>query len=627
MRKGPALVTLGIALTAPLLLLFGINVFINFGLPLVISFQPERLRVTYSSARMYWPGEVDVSDLRIVAQGPLDQWALEVDHATAVIDLPPLLDRTFSAHTIRGTGGTLRYRVRRPEEQRPLPGVVVESADPPIAELTNPPARPPELLYPPPLDPWHVALSDVTLDGLREVWFGSFRYDGNARVSGELAYTLLEHLAVKQAVLEMTDGTIAVGGGDMLDGVHGRVDLAIEGMNPAVYAGIEAFGFITAKVSVAGQVQDLSFLDFYLGEAPWAKLTGGEGDLAVEALLDHGRFADGSTLEAHVRAVEGHWFDYVARGGALLRLLVSSPGGVPETRITVDFADYAITRDGFPTALVEGAGFRVSARSPDVRLDRPFTKMAFDLDLPEANIRDVAAYNTYLPSNLGLKIHSGTGRLRGRVKVSTAERIVSGGLVLTGTDLRLSLGKLALRAQLVLDARLRSGDLKAGVYDMAGTHLTLRGVRLVDPGKDSDAKDDSKAWWADLTLDSARVRVTAREFLVADVRVTMRDTIPIITIVSARKRIPRWIRGILAIKRVAGTARIRVGDDTLTVPSFAVRAGPFGVKAQAHVDPHGTQAHLLLDYGALALGIDIAGERTKLQIFSPRRWYARQELP
>jgi hypothetical protein len=617
-------VMLGMTLSAPFALWLGINLFINLGLPAVISYQPERLRVTYSWARMGMPGEVEVHDLRIVAQGPLDQWALEVDRATAVIDLLPLLDRTFSAHQIRGTGGTLRYRVRIPSADRPPPGAPADDINPPIPELQNPPSPAPEELYAPPNNPWHVALTDVTLDGLREVWFGSVRYEGNSSVSGELAYTLLEHLGVRQAVLKMTDGAITVGGGEMLHGVHGRLDLAIEGMNPAVNAGIEAFGFITAKVSMAGKVQDLRFLDFYLGEVPWVQLTGGEGDLEVEALLDHGRFADGTSLTANVRAVEGHWFDYVARGDALLRLLVSSPAAIPETRITVDFADYAITRDGQTSALVEGEGFRVAARSPDVRLDRPFTKMAFDLDLPEARIPDVAVYNTYLPANLGMKIRGGTGRVRGNVKVSTSERIVSGGLVLTGSNVALSLGQLAVRAQVVLDARLRSGDLDAGVYDMAGTHLTLRGVRLVDAAHDSDDKDDSKAWWADLTLDSARVHAAAREFLVADLRVKMRDTIPIITVVSAQKRIPRWIRGILAIKKVSGTARVRIGDDTLVVPSFKVRAGPFGVKLQARLDHRGTRAHMLLDYGILGLGVDIEGAKTKLHIFSPRRWYASQ---
>lgn len=345
---------LGMTLSAPFALWLGINLFINLGLPAVISYQPERLRVTYSWARMGMPGEVEVHDLRIVAQGPLDQWALEVDRATAVIDLLPLLDRTFSAHQIRGTGGTLRYRVRIPSADRPPPGAPADDINPPIPELQNPPSPAPEELYAPPNNPWHVALTDVTLDGLREVWFGSVRYEGNSSVSGELAYTLLEHLGVRQAVLKMTDGAITVGGGEMLHGVHGRLDLAIEGMNPAVNAGIEAFGFITAKVSMAGKVQDLRFLDFYLGEVPWVQLTGGEGDLEVEALLDHGRFADGTTLTANVRAVEGHWFDYVARGDALLRLLVSSPAAIPETAISSEASAVLLaTVQGIPALVLQ----------------------------------------------------------------------------------------------------------------------------------------------------------------------------------------------------------------------------------------------------------------------------------
>ena len=50
----------------------------------------------------------------------------------------------------------------------------------------GPPLVRPEDIYPPPVEPWLVALDDVEVSDIREVWLGDYRFVGEAQLAGEI---------------------------------------------------------------------------------------------------------------------------------------------------------------------------------------------------------------------------------------------------------------------------------------------------------------------------------------------------------------------------------------------------------------------------------------------------------
>lgn len=599
MRWRRTLVVGGVTLIAlPAACLIGVNAFLNLGLSALLNGQPDRLQITWRWAWMWKPGDVSVDGLHIYVQDPLDTWTIDVDHAAATIDLAALRGHTFSAGAIRASGGVFHFETRVPPEG--------------------------EVRVPVP-NPWAVELHDIQLAGLREAWLGDAHYQGEANVSGEVYYQLADHLELRDVVLDLTGGEVSAGGAVVANAIQGRVELAIAPLNPA--GGVGLFGFVTARIALTGQSQDLRYLDFYLSAIPWVNLTGGVGDLTVDVNVDHGRFGVDSRVTANVRGIDAHWFDYLAHGDGVLEVLVGAPDGVPATTLTVDFGAYTITRAGLEAALVQGSGFQVTARSPDVALDKPLTGLSIDLDLPDATVQDFSAYDLYLPAGLGLSLQGGTGKLHGHLHASTPDNTASGEMTLEGEGIRMRLDKLAVKARLALNAHLVSGSLDAGAYDVSGTSLSLRDVRLVDGADDREGRDGSVGWWADLTFQDAHLTPGAPVFLDARLKVKLRDTVPIITVLSAKKPLPSWVRGALALQRVAGTARVRLGDDLVSVPELTLRAGAYGVVLKLRATHGDTRTLFLLDYGALAVGMRVSGAVAEVHLLDARRWYAAQPSP
>src|SRR6185436_4137084 len=163
-----------------------------------------------------WPGVVHVRDFRIRNQTVTNQWWASVDRGSFTIRLFDLRDRELMIDGLSGSGVSFRLRRRvdvprwvrkpRPELQPSIPG------------FANPPARPPEALYPRPRgqrgprpDPWRIRLARVDLDDVREIWVDEFRFAGVARIAGGFDMTIWRRLQVDPTRLQIVSGGISLG--------------------------------------------------------------------------------------------------------------------------------------------------------------------------------------------------------------------------------------------------------------------------------------------------------------------------------------------------------------------------------------------------------------------------------
>ncbi len=642
----------GLLLAFPVAVLLGVNTFINLWLPVVLNQQPERVRITYDVAWMFVPFEVEVRQLQIRSQSPRDQLIIEVDRATATIDVATLLDRTFSAHTIEAHGASFRYRIRAdapPPITPPEPGVALPVAavvlpavtpavvepepatatprTPPIAGLENPPVPRPEDLYPPPGDFWTILLADVVVDGVREIWMEDYRFIGNARVtSKELRLQPTLYVSVKDTVLDIREGQVLTGEDPLLINLHGTVSVGLDGLRPKEHPGRTVFGFLSTRATLDADVKNLAFLDYYLRKAPWLRIGGGEGGLHIDVKLENGAFQEGSVLTAAVKDIAARFLSYSIVGDGAVRLEVAKQeGGAPESRLAVDFGDFAISRDGDATPHVQGKGFHVAARTDDVALDAPFTALDVVLVIPPSQARDVAVFNAYLPTDIGLALKGGTGAVRGRFEVSTVDNVGRGELFLTGKNLRATLDDLTIIGDLKLHANVPEGRLDDGRYDISGSSLELSNVDITDEKLRRNGKDGSKGWWATIRLPRGYAASGAAVFLDASLVMRLRDTVPFITIFSQKQPLPGFVRGMLDIEDVSGEARIRLGDTVLHLPTFDVRGDKnFAVSMQLRRKELEYFGKLYARYGVLSLGMELDGAESRIHLGNPRKWYDRQ---
>lgn len=624
--------------------------FVNVSLPILVNRQPERILMTYDVAWLSTSGAIEVHNLEIRQQSPKDQWLLHVDEGVGFVDLRALLDRTIHVTAAEGRGVSFRWRARADATRRvTTPGVSadpavapdggapsepfqvvadapVEDWTPPIPGFTNPPVPSPEDIYPS-ATPWRIQLEGIHAESVRELWVGDYQYSGDGELRGALTLEAHKWLEVQAVQLHLHDGTVTRGPEAMLKQVAGDVSIDLVGTNPQALEGRDLFGQVSAKVALAADVANLAFLDFYLQSAPWLHLSGGVGTLAVDVAVEDGAFLDGSTVAADVHDIVARFLSYSVVGDGRVRLGVDTRDQVASTELSVDFLDFAINHDGDEEPHVKGRGFRVSATTADRALDRPFTTLDVVLELPEAEIPNVAVYDAYLPRDLGLRLLAGAGVVKGHLEASTGERKCHGVIDLHADGVRASLDGLTLSGDVAVHAEVPTGNLETGTYDISGTTLDLRRVRVVSADSNRGGKDNSEAWWAKIKLPTGHVAAGAPVFLDAGLAVSFRDTVPFITVFSEKQQLPGWVRGLLAVKPVTGTARVQMGDDVLRVSRFQLFAGQFEVLLELRRRQE-MVGKLYARYGKLSLGMALGarGENT-FRLFNAKSWYDAQPKP
>lgn len=639
----------------PPALLLGVNVFINLWLPGLINMQPERVKVTWAVAWMVVPGEVEVNGLFIRSQSPFDQVSISVDHATGTIALRDLFDKRFRAYDIVAQGASLRYRARKDAPAPPvvvpvvspdaprLPDSLVADAPPTppaappepgpdrtpsIDGLLNPPVPNPDTIYPPPPGYWTIVIADTVITDVREIWLEDYHFVGEAQVRArEFTLQPTMFVALDDAQVTLVDGQVLLGEDAALLGIKGKIGVSLDGLSPKDNPGRSIFGFLTVDADIAATVKNLAFLDFYLRAAPWLALSGGKGDLAVTIAMKRGEFLPGSVLSAGVKDISAQFYSYSIVGDGRVRMSVDTVDALPESTLQVNFDDFVIEHAGDSAPHATGKGLSVVARTADVALDDPFTALRIEIDLPSSTLPDAAVYNTYLPRGIGLQLRDGQGTVSGHLAVTTPENIVRGKVNLAASGIRMTLDDLTLRGDVAIDVDVPSGRLDAGRYDVSGSALRLRNVRVSGRAGDKTPSEGSAGWWATLRVPRGTAASGGGGRFDATLALQMRDSVPLVTVFSEKEPLPKWVRGLLDIDGLGGTARVELGGSGFHIPRLEL-SGAHRFLAKLALERRGrsTRGKLYVRYGILQAGIRLDDDARKVIIFTPKKWFAKEKL-
>lgn len=599
------------------------NGLLNLALPALINQRPERMRVVFDSAWMFVPGRVQVNGLQVRGQGLTDQWRITADEVSARVSLPEIFERRFRAGDVRATGVSLRYRRRLepPPPPTPLdapPERVEASNDPPIQGFTNPPELNPDVLYPAPKRRWLIRLDDIRAYDVREIWIGGYRLTGAA--------TLAANLAIADPYIDI-DGDLLLDGlrADIGDtpvavGIQGTASILVDSMN-RLDPGPDRLAAVSGRVRVGLDVEELRFLDFYLAGVPWLSL-GGVGHVEVDAGFQDGQFRVGSGLLADFPELLVRFVTNDVTGAGRIRAEVGEDvDGQPESRLSVDFDDFAVTPDGGTAALAEGTGFHVGLVSPDVALNEPFTQASVVVDLPRSRIPDFSMYNMFLPADTGLTLEGGTGDIAGHLEASTLGSSAVGELSLNGDEVRVRFDSFVYTADLALRAAVSEARLDLGRYTLGRTTLDLTQGGLVNRAR-RDPLDGARRWRASVVVTEGVIQVQAPTYL--DARLTMRctDSVPFVRVFTDGRKLPGWARDAMSVSNVSGEARLQLGQRRLEVSSCRIRSGKYKVDLRfLRRDGMASRGDLLLSVGPLAVAIGLRGSEREVHVLDARKRY------
>lgn len=287
------LVILVAAIASELAWVVGMNLFLNSRLlATMINRKPEKMRIEWESARTWWPGDLRVKGFAIRANQLDVQWVVELDEARAQVGLLALLEKRFLTENLVAHGGSFRLRNHPKTEFQlakepviaPIPWVEYEMLPPGFepAVIAKTERRPPRKAL------WAADLRGVKATGFREIWINEYRYQGDATGTGDFFIRAKEYLDLSAANVELHEGTVTLGEQEVLEVRKGALSFAIPDVSLVEYRGREVLAFMDAKATLESGVDNIRFVDFYLGRFPGLELRSGPGALWVNVAMVDG---------------------------------------------------------------------------------------------------------------------------------------------------------------------------------------------------------------------------------------------------------------------------------------------------------------------------------------------------
>ena len=587
-----------------------------------ISRRPEILSVSWDSAWSVFPGVLHVRGLRIRKQNRHAQWTARLDSAKARVSLVGLLHRDLSFGSIEGDGLEVRLRFRadpRPESREEADAWDrMRALEPPLEGWTNPPDPRPEILRPP--DPnrkrWRYRFEDVDVRGVREIWIGAHRFEGDARLLADLVDVKARHFfELDDAELRDVKGEVTTGGETLAKDVAGSLRCSIARQDLGGRA-VEMLDDMDADVDLSAFVADLSLLDVHLRAIHGLSMKGGAGPVTAKVRLRDGRFAPGTHVVTEPEGIEATVFAGILRGDASVAWDVEKGGGGPEGRGTVTFAKYDVTYPDSPVPHVAGENLRATLTTKDLDVRKPFEDVELSVTVPSARVTSIAAYSRWLPEGSPFRLTGGRGTIEGNVTLTPDSG--HGHVSLVSKDVRVRADELDLLGSLAIDAPLKAARPQDGFFDFSGTKVDVTEL------SSGAARHPIDGWWAhvqasELTLSSGPGGLT----VAGSGSASLRDSAPIVSAWASQKLVAKLFRGALTDRNVEMTTRFQAGASGWSVRDLEVHGDRMVAFACLDVHPPSRRGAVYFDGGLLSVGIRLTGDGRDVTPLARRAWWDR----
>ena len=584
------------------------NVFLNSNrAPNAINRKPEKFQLGWRSAWSLYPGMVVLRGARLRGRTKGTEWYAQLDFVTANFHLLPLLRRTVHLRNVKADG--VQYRQRR----RMFPGAtsrVPLSELPPIPEHLDiagappRPARPPK----PPGPPWTV-LADEIVCNMEELWIDRFRLDGPLRVETPMSLRVRGSMEFPRIRLAMASGDLRAGERTIFHALGLDIEATLHPFIPKRARGLAFFHYLSGRFALQSDSASLFFLEAYFRKTHWLHFNDRAGG-RMELRLDHGRLQPGSTLQIPNDHVDMTFLDRRLTGKGLITGSVEEAAGAVQSKLTVLLHEFQLAPVGSTEPFARGQGATVVASSTALDLSNPFTDTKVVLDLPQAEILDLAFYNSMIPPGSRFRLLSGTGTLRYHLEGSQEARSLHGTIDLAVKRGAARFENFVMRGGFTLKTLLRQASPRELLFDVSGTRL--------------DFRTEKPVWTATITFPKAEMRFSEPMRIEAAVQLAMLDTRPLVACYDALKGVPDWLKKMMLIENIRGGAALDVRRDHVVVNDLDVTGTGLQALADLVLGKGSREGILYLRYHGFSLGIELQKGGRNLIIIGPQRWFEQQ---
>jgi hypothetical protein len=372
----------------------------------------------------------------------------------------------------------------------------------------------------------------------------------------------------------------------------------------------------SGHVDLRWRFDSLRWLSDLLVRGEWLRFDGaGELDAALQ--IEAGQLAPGSRFEVPGVQLQTRVLgDRISgRAHAVGRIAPAAGAEPAQARVEVVLDEYAIASDDAPDQpYVEGRALRVELASAGT-LAEFRDQLQARLQFAQARVPDLRRYNHYLPS-AQLRFTSGSGTLDGDLALDAQGQVAHGTFAVRARGAGLRFARLDLGGDVAVDTRLRRADLAERKFDLDGSRIALSRVAFRDP-----SGVQRRDWWARIELPRAHGEWGRPLSLDGEARIAMKDVGFLLALFAQKKPFPRWVARLVDAGQAEVEGRARLRGKSLVLDRLQAENRRFRVQARLKLEDAQARGDLLLHWGVLGIGVELAPEERDWRLVKPTQWY------
>ncbi|MCB1057337.1 MAG: hypothetical protein KDD11_17695 [Acidobacteria bacterium] len=575
----------------------------------VLSRRPEKLQVTWERAWSWYPGQVTVRGLVIRSQTERMQTEISAPEARGRVGLLPLLSRRLVVRGLEGDGVVVRARHRldaAPEYRK------VESWQPPVAGLENPPGIKPEEVYGTGKHSWTLDFSAVRRVRGEEIWVDAVKVGPGVSASGDAQVVTRKDFTLEAVDGRFDDVVVTVAGERFAEGIHGllEVELGAIPMPRTVPEGTQPdlpLEDATVRADLRGRLDARPLFRLLFGGLSWWSLESGLGTLEARASVKDGQLVPGSEVAFDLDALALDVAELRFGGAGQMRWTVPDDGSGWAFDLHSERFDVGAAGGGLD--LLRAKSVALTARGSHLELGKLREGIVFSGELEGGVCDSIASWNELLPPASGFELKAGRGRVDARFTADGDSQRGQASAEISVEDAQLTYLDRPMEGKLKLVAKLPELELDARRYTLDGTRLELTDFRL------------EPAWGGEVVLDHGLLTPKQERYLDVHASVHLTDARPVVSLLLAKRGLPQWLGKVVEVKPVDGDAQ-------LALAAGEIRGGPFdlggdhaGVEGLFTLSKGDMEGVFYLYYRKLGVGIEVQLEDKDVHLWHARKWF------
>jgi len=282
--------------------------------------------------------------------------------------------------------------------------------------------------------------------------------------------------------------------------------------------------------------------------------------MQARLLLQGGWPAPGTRLDVLPSTLSVSVLDYVAEGEGAVSLNLEEGGERPDAHFSVDLKDAVFRRQHEEKAFIEQVQLKLEGQIRDMTFDGPAENLALSLQIPAAKVTDMSVYNQYLPGNSPLQLLGGEADLVADIELQP--ETARGYVTLKTEKLRSRLDEQEISGDVTANINIAGGTPKNMAFDITGSTLLLDNIRVTG-NQENLAESD---WHARVSFTRANTVWKKPVLLKAEADIEMKDSTPIVAMLSNHRNKNGWIEEMLTVGKIEGTASMDMQQQQIVFP-------------------------------------------------------------